>query len=85
METLQNSQTVSNTTYVIVKSQKSVGVALLLTFFFGPLGMLYSTVKGAIVMFFVTLIALVFTLGIGCLFTWPICMIWAAMAARNPH
>lgn len=30
--------------------EKSVGVAFVLTFFFGPLGMLYSTVSGALIM-----------------------------------
>lgn len=34
---------------------KSVGAAFVLTFFFGPLGMLYSTVGGALVMIGVTL------------------------------
>lgn len=68
---------------IIIKSTKSVGVALLLTFLFGPLGMFYSTVKGAIIMLIATGIALVFTFGIGCFITWPVCMIWAAVAASN--
>lgn len=33
-----------------VPTQKSVGVAFVLTFFFGPFGMFYSTVAGALVM-----------------------------------
>ena len=36
-----------STTVVTVASPKSVGVAFLLTFLFGPLGMFYSTVSGA--------------------------------------
>jgi hypothetical protein len=35
---------------VVVTPGKSVGVALVLTFFFGPFGMLYSTVSGALIM-----------------------------------
>jgi hypothetical protein len=38
---------------VVIQAPKSVAVAFLLTFFFGPLGMLYSTVKGALIMLFV--------------------------------
>jgi hypothetical protein len=62
---------------------KSVGVALLLTFFFGPLGMLYSTVTGALVMIVVSIVLGVFTLGFSFLVTWPVCMIWGTMAAST--
>lgn len=34
----------------ITKSQKSVGIAILLTILFGPLGLLYASVTGAILM-----------------------------------
>ncbi len=44
MSTAQNSQT------VITVPVKSVGISLLLTFFLGPLGMLYSTIWGGIIM-----------------------------------
>lgn len=40
----------SSTTVVNVGPPKSVGIAFLLTFFFGPLGMFYSTVAGALIM-----------------------------------
>ncbi|MBA4148603.1 MAG: hypothetical protein H0X66_10860 [Verrucomicrobia bacterium] len=66
---------------IIVQSTKSVGVAILLSFFFGPLGMFYSTVSGAVVMIFANLVAVFLTLGIGLVLTWPIGMIWAARAA----
>jgi hypothetical protein len=68
---------------------KSALVALLLAFFFGPLGMFYTTVFGAIVMLAVTFIVLtigVFTAGLGFLLffiTQPICCIWAVVAAGN--
>lgn len=39
-----------STTVVTVASPKSVGVAFLLTLLFGPLGMFYSTVSGALIM-----------------------------------
>jgi hypothetical protein len=68
---------------VVVKTQKSMGVTILLTIFFGPLGMFYSTITGAIVMMIVSLLVGLFTLGIGLIFTWPVCVIWAAVASNN--
>lgn len=68
---------------IVVKTQKSVGVALILAFLFGPLGMLYSTIAGGIIMLIVTGFVAIFTLGFGLLITWPVCMIWAAIAANS--
>jgi len=62
---------------------KSVGVSLLLTFFFGPLGLLYSTVIGAIVMLFLYLIIGIITLGFGIIILHPIAMIWGAVSVSN--
>jgi hypothetical protein len=70
---------------IIVGKAKSVGVAFLLAFFFGPLGLLYSTVTGGIVMFIINIIVAIFTLGFGLLLTWPICCIWAIIAANNAN
>ena len=69
---------------IIAVSPKSVGIAIILTIVFGPLGMFYSTIIGAIVMLVVTLIAVVITFGLGLLITWPVCIIWGALAA-NAH
>lgn len=71
------------TTVIVAGARKSVGTALLLTFFFGPLGMLYSTVAGAVVMLFVNIVVGLVTYGFGLFLTWPICMIWAATAASS--
>ena len=68
---------------IIVKSTKNVGLAAGLGFFFGPLGMCYSTLKGALVMFLVNIVIAVLTLGFGCLITLPFCAIWAYMAAKK--
>ena len=76
-------QQVSNQQPVIVMAPKSVGIALLLTFFFGSIGMLYATVPGAIIMFILEVIIGIPTLGLGLLITHPICMIWSAVAANN--
>lgn len=68
---------------VVVTPTKSAGVAILLTVLFGPLGMFYSTIAGASVMIVVSLVVALFTLGFGLILTWPICIVWAAMAASS--
>ena len=75
---------------VIVASPKNVGVAILLAIFFGPLGMLYATVSGAILMVIVFLFIVIspfvvrpigpIYLGFGLLIFWPACIIWAGVA-----
>jgi hypothetical protein len=68
---------------VVSVSTKSMGVAIILTVIFGPLGMLYSTILGGIIMGIISLIVGVLTFGIGLVITWPICVIWAAVAANS--
>ena len=67
----------------VVTSTKNMGVSILLTVIFGPLGMLYSTIPGAIVMIIVSVIVGILTVGLGLIITWPICIIWAAIATSN--
>jgi hypothetical protein len=66
-------------------NRKSVVLSLVLTFFLGPFGMLYSTIPGALVM-------LVLYVGLGVVtFGWaiaalhPIAMIWGAIAADRAN
>lgn len=68
---------------VFVGQDKSVVLAILLAFFFGPLGMLYSTVVGALVMFFGGGLLIFLTLGVGILLVFPLCMIWAGASASS--
>jgi len=68
---------------VIVTSTKSIAISLILTFLFGALGMLYSTIWGAIIMIIVSIIVATVTLGMGLFLVWPICMIWGALAAAS--
>jgi hypothetical protein len=65
-------------------ASKSVWVAGLLTLFFGPMGMLYSTRAGCYVMTTVS-IAMSFSVKgwIPWLIFWPLCIFWAVMAARD--
>ncbi len=78
-----NPTVVQQTTVIQVGSHKSVGGAVALAFFFGPLGMLYATVLGAFVMFFVNLFVLFGTAGVGLLLTVPLGMVWAGSAASS--
>lgn len=68
---------------VVVSATKNMGVSILLTVLFGPLGMLYSTIPGAIIMAIISVILGVVTLGIGLLITWPVCIIWGAVATSS--
>jgi len=68
---------------VVVTSTKSMGVSIILTILFGPLGMFYSTILGGIVMSIISLVVGVLTFGMGLIITWPICVIWAAIATNS--
>lgn len=81
MENQQSNQPTHQT--IIVKNEKSMVVSLLLTFFFGPLGLLYSTISGGLIMMAISFVAALFTVGMGLIITWPICMIWGAIAVSN--
>ena len=76
--------TVVNQTVVVVGSKKSVAVAAILSLFFGPLGMLYSTVSGAIVMFFVGLV-LILSVGYPAFFVLIPAYVGWAMVAADKH
>jgi hypothetical protein len=67
----------------VVTTTKSMGISILLTILFGPLGMFYSTIVGAIVMLVLSAIVGILTVGLGLIVTWPICVIWAAIATSN--
>ena len=68
---------------VVQGAGKSMAVAIILAILFGPLGMLYATVMGGVVMLVISLLAAIFTLGFGLFITWLICVIWAAVAANS--
>jgi hypothetical protein len=68
---------------VIVARTKSVALSLVLTFFLGPLGMLYSTIPGALVMIALSIPAFIITFGHAGFIIWPLSMIWGAWAAHR--
>ncbi|MCW5900015.1 MAG: hypothetical protein KIT10_12170 [Flavobacteriales bacterium] len=78
-----STETTTKPTTTIVINQKSMGLALLLSFLFGPLGMLFATIAGAVVMFIIAVPVVLFTGGLGLLLTIPIGMIWSASAVNS--
>lgn len=69
--------------HVVVTTTKSMGISIILTVLFGPLGMLYSTIWGGVIMFVISAIVGLLTLGLGLIITWPICIVWAAVATSS--
>ena len=65
--------------------RKSIVLSLVLTFFFGPFGMLYSTVTGALVMLVLYIALGIPTLGWALAGLHPIAMIWGAWAADRAN
>jgi len=70
---------------IIVAKQKSVGVAFILAFLFGPLGLLYASILGGIVMFILTVVLFFLIPIIGACIAWVGCIIWAIIAAQNAN
>jgi hypothetical protein len=68
-----------------VPQDKSVVAALVLTFLFGPLGLLYVSVVGALILLAVGILLFFFTLGLVVFPVWIAAMIWAAVEATNQH
>ena len=66
---------------VYVKEQKSAGTALLLTILFGPLGLLYVSVAGGIVLSILSLL-LVWTVIVPVI-CWIVSIIWAAVGIKK--
>ena len=62
--------------------QKSMLLSLVLTFFFGPFGMFYSTILGGFVMLAAYLIVGIVTLGWGLAVLHPVAMAWGAWAVH---
>ncbi len=67
----------------VAAPQKSMILSLLLTFFFGPFGMFYSTIPGALVMLVAYIGIGIVTLGWGLAVLHPIAMIWGAWAVHT--
>ena len=64
---------------------KSVGAALILTFLFGPLGLLYATLAGGLVLTAITLVVGLFTVGFWLFAAWPVSIVWGGVVAIRKH
>lgn len=76
------------TPYFVSKSPKSVAIAILLTFTFGPVGLFYASITGGLVMTFTPIFWLLFGWSLGlltiCALTfWLISMIWAVISVSS--
>ena len=67
----------------ILIQSKSMAVGILLTIFFGPLGLFYSSVIGAIIMLIVSIPLAIVTAGLGFILIIPVCVIIAAVSINN--
>lgn len=67
----------------IMGARKSVGAAMGLAFFLGPLGLLYATVGGGIAMFLMMIALGAATEGVAVPFIWLSGVIWARHAASE--
>jgi len=72
-------------TVVSFGNQKSMLVAFLLTFFFGPLGLLYSSVAGGIILIIIGIPIGIITFGFGLIFVWIASIIWAIIATSGAN
>jgi len=84
-------------TYTVVKSTKSIGVAILLTLFLGPIGLFYASIIGGIIMTLLPFgLLFLFIVGLATeiaaitglvilisIFYWLICIVWAIIAVNG--
>ena len=68
---------------VVVADTKSVLLAVILASTFGPLGLVYCSILGAVIMFVFSLVIFIITFGYGGFLVWPLCSIWAFFATRS--
>lgn len=80
------SKTSSKTaTTIVATPPKSMLAAFLLAFFFGPLGLLYASVAGGLVLIVLAFVIVPITGGLGALIVWPASVVWALVSAAASH
>lgn len=68
---------------IVTVSTKSTGVAILLTILFGPIGMFYATIPGAIIMLIIGIAVGFVTGGLGLPVVWIVSIIWGVSAVKS--
>ena len=78
------------TQHIVTTSTKSVGISILLILLFGPIGLLYSTVKGAILFILISIVLGLVAFAINPLWLmvvvpvlWVVSLVWGAMAVKS--
>jgi hypothetical protein len=74
----QNTQKV-----ILVQSPKSPIAAFILTFLFGPLGLLYVSVTGGLVLILAAIVSFFILPLIGGIIIWIVSIIWGVVGAMN--
>jgi hypothetical protein len=64
----------------VVTTPKSLWLAIVLATLFGPFGLFYATVPGAVLMLIAAIFLAMFTFGIGVFLVWPVSIVWATAA-----
>jgi flagellar basal body-associated protein FliL len=80
---IQQESLPNQTIIVVAQNRKSTGVAFILSFLFGPLGLLYASIAGGLIMLLISIPVAIFTLGFGLILTNVICVVWAIIAVNN--
>jgi hypothetical protein len=68
---------------IVVQAPKSPIVAFILTFLFGPLGLLYVSVTGGLVLILAAILSFFILPLIGGIIIWIISIIWGVVGAMN--
>ncbi|MCR5756429.1 MAG: hypothetical protein K6F95_00770 [Selenomonas sp.] len=68
---------------VITKSEKNMGLSIVLTALFGPLGLFYSSIIGGFIMLVISFVGALITLGVSLIITWPLCILWAYLSTKR--
>lgn len=72
---------IPTTTIIYSEKPRSVVAAFFLALLFGPLGLLYASVAGGIILIIAAMILVPLTFGIAGLVIWPVSIVWAVIAA----
>lgn len=72
-------------TVTVVAEQKSAALAFVLALLFGPLGLLYATVNGGLIMLVINVLFFIPTAGLIVFLTTPIEAVWAVMAVNESN
>lgn len=68
---------------IIIAPLRSIGKAMLLGLFLGPLGLFYTSVRAGFIMLFIFLFAIASKIGPLIFLSWIACSFWAAISMHH--